>query len=89
MKVLIRKLAVADSDGLKQFTTPGLELQILFAQISTSACQSRPFRAKREASIETGAPMTAQITANSFSKPRRDTGSRPAEIIISGALEDP
>src|SRR5450631_3777902 len=54
-------------------------------QNSISVCQSRPLRARREASIASTAPTRpSQIVANRRSKPRAcDTAARAAEIIVN------
>lgn len=62
--------------GLRGSYTPSSSTMRLptRAQNSSSVCQSRPLRAKREASIETTAPTTPrQIAASSRSNPGRAT----------------
>jgi len=59
-------------------------------QNSSSVCQSRPLRARREASIDTTAPTRpSQIAARSFSNPGRETPEperpRSSSITLTSA----
>src|SRR3954447_686749 len=61
-------------------------------QNSSSVCQSRPLRARREASIETTAPTRpSQMAARSFSKPGRamPEPERPRSSSITSTASHP